>query len=140
MDIKIKLLYGGQVPTYATKGAAGCDLYAYEDYIFEHCPTQPVLVMRTGVCVEIPPGYEGKVKGRSSAFVNGLIVHDGVIDSDYRGELGVLVYTLTGSFHILKGDRIAQLVISPVVRAEFKLVGELGDTVRGQQGFGSTGK
>ena len=100
--------------------------------------------MPTGFALEIPDGLEGQVRPRSGLAVkHGIAIPNapGTIDSDYRGELQVLLVNLgQASFTLHRGDRIAQLVIAPVVRAEYVLAGELGDTERGSGGFGSTGR
>jgi dUTP pyrophosphatase len=93
--------------------------------------------------VAIPPGYEGQVRVRSGlATKHGVVVPNapGTIDSDYRGELKVALLNLSRDpFEVTHGMRIAQLVIAPIVRAEFRIVEELGQTLRGSGGFGSTG-
>ena len=102
------------------------------------------MIVPTGLRVEIPPGHEMQVRPRSGlAFRHGISLANtpGTIDSDYRGPLGVLLINLgRESFKINHGDRIAQLVIAPVVQATFVLAADLGNTVRGVGGFGSTGK
>jgi dUTP pyrophosphatase len=97
----------------------------------------------TGLSVEIPPGHEGQVRPRSGLAVRhgvALVNAPGTIDSDYRGEVGVLLVNLgQAPVSFTRGDRIAQLVIAPVTRAEIRLVEELSGTERGGGGFGSTG-
>jgi dUTP pyrophosphatase len=125
-------------------GAAGLDL-AYagpEDTPLRVEPGARVAVP-TGLALEIPPGFEGQVRPRSGlARKAGLTVLNapGTIDSDYRGEVTVLLVNLGENTHIISaGDRIAQLIIAPVVRAELEEVEELGRTERGDGGFGHTG-
>jgi dUTP pyrophosphatase len=98
----------------------------------------------TGLCLEIPSGFEGQVRARSGlAFRHGLAVVNapGTIDSDYRGEVGVLVINLgKETLRIERGDRVAQLVIAPVAQVEIQVVADVDETDRGAGGFGSTGK
>jgi len=98
----------------------------------------------TGLIIEIPPGYEGQVRPRSGRAINEgltLINSPGTIDADYRGEVKVLVVNLGDrAIEVHSGDRIAQLVIAPVVRAEIEEVSELADSERGSGGFGHTGR
>lgn len=128
------------VPRYQTAGSAGADLFcAAEEMTL--APRERRLVP-TGIRVAIPPGYEGQVRPRSGlASKNGVTVVNapGTIDSDYRGEVKVALINLSDeSFACRRGDRIAQLVIAPVTRAEFRK-GPLNQTSRGDGGFGSTG-
>lgn len=133
------------LPTYATEGAAGADLRAsFPDrggIVLE--PGARALVP-TGLRVEIPDGFEIQVRPRSGlALKHGITLPNapGTVDSDYRGPLGVIVLNAgTEAFEIAHGDRIAQLVVAPVVRAGFELASALGDTARGAGGFGSTGR
>lgn len=129
------------LPAYATGGAAGLDLRADED--LELAPGARRLVP-TGLSLAIPPGYEGQVRPRS-----GLALREGVtclntpgtIDSDYRGEVGVILVNLgAAAVHIARGDRIAQLVVARVERAELEEQAQLEGTSRGGGGFGHTGK
>lgn len=141
MQIKIK--GPGIIPEYKTKGAVGADLCAWIE--------QPVslevgksMIVPTGLYVEIPEGFEIQIRPRSGlASKNGITVLNapGTIDCDYRGEIGVILINHgTQPFNIAKGDRIAQMVVAPVVRAEFVAADELDVTERGAGGFGSTGK
>jgi dUTP pyrophosphatase len=129
------------LPRYETAGAAGLDLRADVDVAL--APGERRLVP-TGLAVEIPPGYEGQVRPRSGLAVRhgvGMVNAPGTIDSDYRGEIGVLLVNhgqVPVSF--ARGERIAQLVIAPVVQAELVLVDALSATDRGGGGFGSTGR
>ena len=131
---------GLPLPSYATPGAAGMDVCAAEDV--ELAPGARHAVA-TGFAAAIPEGYEIQVRPRSGlAFKHGLSVPNapGTIDSDYRGELKVLLINHGAeSFAIQRGDRIAQLVLAPVTRAAFTEVDSLDDTERGAGGFGSTG-
>ena len=132
---------GLPLPGYATPGAAGMDVVAAED--LDLAPGQRHAVA-TGFRVAIPDGYEIQVRPRSGlAFKHGISVPNtpGTIDSDYRGELKILLINHgTDSFAIRRGDRIAQLVPAAVTLASFDEVEELDDTHRGAGGFGSTGQ
>lgn len=144
MDMKIKMRNESPnpMPEYKTPGSAGMDLRAWTDEpIILHAGERELV--RTGLFAEIPQGYEGQVRSRSGlAIKNGIIVLNapGTIDSDYRGEICVELYNAS-KFHFLinNGDRIAQLVICPVVQAEIEPVDILDETERGGGGFGSTG-
>jgi len=130
-----------ELPRYETLGSAGMDLRADEP--FSLAPGERRLVP-TGLAVEIPPGYEGSVRPRSGLALRhgvGMVNAPGTVDSDYRGELSViLVNHGPAPVSFERGERIAQLVIAPVARADIVLVEALSDTVRGGGGFGSTGK
>ena len=132
---------GLPLPAYATPGAAGMDVVAAED--FDLMPGQRHAVA-TGFRVAIPDGYEIQVRPRSGlAFKHGITVPNtpGTIDSDYRGELKILLINHGAEpFPIRRGERIAQLVVAVVTQAEFEEVAELCETERGAGGFGSTGR
>lgn len=134
------VLSENMMPAYKTKGASGMDLRADIPTPILTRPGERVLVP-TGVRVAIPTGCEGQVRPRSGlAFRHGLIAMLGTIDSDYRGEIGVLLINHGPiAATILPGERIAQLVISEVVRLEPVRVESLPETERGEGGFGSTG-
>lgn len=131
------------LPAYQTEHAAGMDLMADIEASFNLAPMSRVAVP-TGFAVEIPPGFEGQVRPRSGlAFREGVTIINapGTIDADYRGEIKVLLVNLGHeNVEINPGDRIAQLVISPVVRAEVVEADNLDDTARGEGGFGHTGR
>ena len=133
---------GLPLPTYATDGAAGADLCAAVDGELTIEPGEREAVP-TGLVLEIPPGYEGQVRPRSGlAITHGLTVVNGpgTIDSDYRGELKVLLVNLGAeAVSIARGDRIAQLLIAPVTRAAFIETVDVSASERGEGGFGSTG-
>ena len=141
MNIK-KLNEGATVPTYGSEFAAGADLYACEegDVIIE--PSQTKLI-HTGIAMEIPEGLVGLIYARSGlASKKGLAPANkvGVIDSDYRGEIMVALHNHgTQAQTVSSGERIAQIVFAPYMTADFSVVDELGTTVRGAGGFGSTG-
>jgi dUTP pyrophosphatase len=128
------------LPAYATDGAAGMDVLAAEDVVLQPGGRHAVA---TGLALAIPPGYEIQVRPRSGlALKHGITVPNtpGTIDSDYRGELKVILINHGAeAFAIRRGDRIAQLVLAPVVRASWLKVDELDETSRGEGGFGSTG-
>ncbi len=131
---------GLPLPAYATQGAAGMDVVSAEDVVI--APSARYAVA-TGLALAIPAGFEIQVRPRSGlALKYGISVPNspGTIDSDYRGELKVILINLGDQpFTIQRGDRVAQLVLAPVVQAIWQEVGELDDTVRGVGGFGSTG-
>jgi len=147
MNVTVKLRRVGQrgpaldLPRYETAGSAGIDLRADEPV--DLAPGERRLVP-TGLAVELPIGFEGQVRPRSGLALRlgvGMVNAPGTIDSDYRGEVGViLVNHGQAPVAFARGERIAQLVIAPVARAELVLVEELGGTDRGGAGFGSTGK
>lgn len=164
MLVKIKrLTETAKIPAYKTEGAAGCDLYADEDVLI---PAHCTVMVHTGIAVELPEfgelgitdlvenrkgngecwywaGLEMQICPRSGlAIKNGITIANapGIVDSDYRGEVCVLLHNTTRApFQVKRGDRIAQAVFVPVIRAEFEEVAELSETKRGKGGFGSTG-
>ena len=129
------------LPRYQTEGAAGMDLRADEPV--DLAPGERRLVP-TGIAVAIPPGFEGQVRPRSGLALKlgiGLVNAPGTIDSDYRGEVGVILVNWgADAVRLARGERIAQLVIAPVARATVVEVAELPGTGRGGGGFGSTGR
>lgn len=132
---------GGMVPTYETPNAAGADIRTNEDFVLY--PQHRILV-HTGLFIELPEGYEAQIRPRSGlALKKGITVLNspGTIDSDYRGEVCVILYNSGDSTEVFhKGDRIAQMVIAKHEHAEFEQVNELSETKRGEGGFGHTGK
>ena len=141
--VQIKRLphgHGLDLPAYATSGAAGMDVVSAESVTIR--PGQRHAVA-TGLSVAIPENYEIQVRPRSGlAFKHGITVPNtpGTIDSDYRGELKVLLINHgADDFAIARGDRIAQLVLAPVTQAKWDEVEDLDETSRGEGGFGSTG-
>lgn len=142
MNIKIKRIENGKLPTYETIGAAGADCYAR---INEKVIVKPKTVetIPLGFAVEIPEGYEMQIRGRSgNARKKWVQVFNspGTIDSDYRGEVGAILYNASDNdFEVNPGDRIAQAIIAPVIQAKWEEVTELSETKRGTGGFGSTG-
>lgn len=136
--LHITLAPGAIMPTRGTDGAAGYDLYAIEDVTI-NCFN--FTLVSTGVSMAIQAGHYGRIAPRSGLAVkHGVMVGAGVIDSDYRGEIKVALATLNGVYEFKAGDRIAQIIIEPVVTPELTQVDSLDDSERGDSGFGSTGK
>lgn len=141
LDVRVKLLSGdARVPAKAHSGDAGWDIFASE--AAEVGPGETKII-KTGIALEIPSGWYGQIKSRSGLGAKGLIVTAGVVDSGYRGEVGVVVVNGNrgpeGSFSFRPGDKIAQMVFLPVPDVEINLTESLNGSVRGQGGFGSTG-
>ena len=138
-----KLNEKATVPTYGTEYSAGADLYSLHDENITVEPHKTVLV-HTGIAMEIPEGYCGLIFARSGlASKRGLAPANkvGVIDADYRGEIMVALHNHSDeSAKVEGGERVAQLAIVPFLKADFFEVSELSETVRGEGGFGSTGK
>jgi dUTP pyrophosphatase len=139
---------GVALPDYATEGAAGADIRANlpEADRARGIVLAPMerRIVPTGLRMEIPPGFEVQIRPRSGlALRHGITLPNtpGTIDSDYRGPVGVLLVNLgTEPVVLHHGDRIAQMVVAPVLRARFALAGTLSETARGEGGFGSTGR
>jgi dUTP pyrophosphatase len=144
-DVEIRIRNESQnpLPSYATEGSAGMDLRAS---IIEAITLEPLQrnLVPTGLYIELPPGYEAQVRPRSGlASKHGItcLNSPGTIDSDYRGEIKILLVNLSDSKQVIyPGDRIAQMVIQKVERAVLRGVTMLNSTSRGGGGFGSTGK
>jgi dUTP pyrophosphatase len=140
--LKVKVINrsGQDLPKYETHGAAGLDLKASIDAPIELKPLQRALV-KTGLFIEIPQGYEAQVRPRSGlAYKNGLTVLNSP-DADYRGEIGVILVNLSDEpFVVQNGERIAQLVFAKIEQADWEESAGLSETHRGEGGFGSTGK
>jgi dUTP pyrophosphatase len=132
-----------ELPAYATAGSAGMDIRADLDEPVRLQPLERKLIP-TGLFIELPPGFEAQIRPRSGlAIKQGITCLNtpGTVDSDYRGEIKVILINLSNEAQLINhGDRIAQMVISSVVTANLKLVEILNDTVRGDGGFGHTGK
>ena len=144
IEIQIQRLAHGEglpLPAYATAGAAGMDVVAAEDLVLAPGRRHAVA---TGFAIAIPPGFEVQVRPRSGlAIKHGITCLNtpGTIDEDYRGEVKVILANLGDEpFAIVRGERIAQLVPAAVQKAQFHEVAELGETDRGPDGFGSTGR
>lgn len=144
INIKVqKMCKDVELPVYKTAGAVGMDVKAYVGSIPIRILPRNVAIIPTGLKMEIPEGYEVQVRSRSGLASQGVFVINspGTIDSDYRGEVKVLLYNATDFPVIVKhGDRVAQLVVKPVYRVTLESVKELSDTDRGEGGFGHTGR
>lgn len=145
VKIDIKVLPEGEglpMPTYMTDGSAGCDLYAAVNESITLAAGQRELVP-AGFCMALPEGYEAQIRPRSGLAVRHGVTclnTPGTIDADYRGPVCVLLINLGSEpFVISRGDRIAQMIVGPVERADFNVVAELSGTPRADGGFGSTG-
>jgi dUTP pyrophosphatase len=135
-----KLSENATIPTQGTSFAAGYDLYAAEDAVVV-CGTRKLI--KTNISMEINPGYYGRIAPRSGlAYKNGIDILAGVIDSDYRGDIGVILYNTDKNidFTVKKGDRIAQIIFEACYTATLNNVDNLDNTLRQAGGFGSTGK
>lgn len=143
ISIKIVNSSNNKTPSLATKGAAGADIRAFIENKTILKPMERKLIS-TGLKIEIPFGYEVQIRPRSGlAFKNGITVINspGTIDSDYRGEIGILLINLSNeNFEINNGDRIAQMVLSKYEVPNFIETSEISISQRGKDGFGSTGK
>lgn len=142
MKVKVVNKSGHELPKYETAGSAGLDLRSVLLGSIILMPLQRALI-KTGIFMQIPKGYEAQVRPRSGlAIKHGITVLNspGTIDSDFIGEVGVIIANLSDTpYTIENGDRIAQLVFSKVGQAEWVRVEELSETERGSGGFGSTG-
>lgn len=139
MNMFVRFIHQDAVlPSRATPEAAGFDLYAINDC---EIPPQKMQTIPTGICVEIPKGFCGKIFDRSSLAMHQIINLGGVIDSDFRGELIVILQNLSNQpYSVKKRDRIAQLICFPCGGFEIRKTTELSSTKRGTQAFGSSGK
>ena len=143
VSVKIVNQSDNDLPQYATSGSSGMDLRAY---LKEPLPLQPMerVLVPTGLFIELPAGYEAQVRPRSGlAIKQGITCLNtpGTIDADYRGEIKIILINLSAEKQLIHpGDRIAQLVIQQVERAEWIAVSQLEETLRGEGGFGHTGK
>lgn len=139
-SIKIKLLNeNAKIPKYQTAGAAGFDLHSSEDITILSGQT---VAVSTGIALELPEGYELQIRSRSGlALKNNVFVLNspGTVDSDYRGEIKVILANAGSNFTIKKGDRIAQGVITEYTKVNFNQVEALTTSIRAEKGFGSTG-
>ena len=139
VKINFKKLTDTAIPfKYSREGDACMDMYADMDACIS--PNETVIV-KTGIAVEIPEGFEGLVRGRSGLASRGIHVHLGTIDHTYRGDVGVIVTNNSLQVaYIHKGNRIAQFTVKPVYPIHLTEVEELSETERGEQGYGSSGK
>jgi dUTP pyrophosphatase len=142
MEIKIINQSANDLPAYATNGAAGMDIKASLESPVSLNPLERMLIP-TGLFMEIPEGFEVQIRPRSGlALKNGITCLNtpGTIDSDYRGEVKVLLINLSNELQVINnGDRIAQMIVAKVEKAELILVQQLNDTLRAAGGFGHTG-
>lgn len=139
VPVKLKLIHpDAKMPAYMTDGAAGFDLYSIED-----CVIQPGKhsIVGTGIAMEIKEGFCWQLWGRGGLGAKGIGLFAGLIDSDYRGEFKVILYNSTSEpYKVCKGDRIVQVVVVPIAKAEFEIADNLSETKRGEGRFHSTGK
>lgn len=142
MKVKIINKSSNPLPKYATIDSAGVDLYANLDSDIVLKPLERTFIP-TGLFIELPKGYEAQVRPRSGlAAKHGITVLNtpGTVDADYRGELKVILVNLSNEDFIVKhGERIAQMIVAPVLQVEWESVDELSLTIRGEGGFGHTG-
>lgn len=139
VKIKIKKLHADAiVPSYAHDGDAGMDLYSVENHLIQ--PGERVMVA-TGIAIELPKGHVSLIWDKSGvAAKGGIKTMGGVCDANYRGEYKVIMFnTSKQAYEIKKGEKIAQILIQPVIQAEIEEAEELSDTSRANGGFGSTG-
>ena len=142
INVKITNKSQYDIPTYETAGAAGLDLHANinEQVLIKK---DAVIAVPTGIYLSIPVGYEAQIRSRSGMTLkHGIVVANGIgtIDSDYRGEICVLLHNISSmDYSLIPGTRIAQMVFNEVIQANFEETDELDDTKRGSGGFGHTG-
>jgi dUTP pyrophosphatase len=145
ITVKVKRLHdieGIPLPVYESQGSSGMDIRAA---VKEHVSLKPgeIKLIPTGLAVSVPPGYEAQIRPRSGLALHhgiGMVNSPGTIDSDYRGEIGIIMINWgTEPFAIKSGDRIAQMVFSRVYQADLVEVNDLDTTYRGHGGFGHTG-
>ena len=145
VEIKIKRISNSSdvdLPKYESEGSAGMDIRACVEKPIKLNPGE-IKLIPTGLAVSIPAGYEGQIRPRSGLALKngiGMVNSPGTIDSDYRGEIGIVMINWgSESFTITRGDRIAQMIIAKVYRAEINAVEDLDKTLRGDGGFGHSG-
>ena len=140
-EINVMLDEGAIMPTRAHSADAGLDLYTQEDFTLLSFGEIDNYTVDTGVHMEIPEGYVGMLKSKSGLNVNRGVITEGVIDAGYTGSIKVKLYNLGEDIqYFQRGDKIAQLVILPIVTPALKLVDKFAETERGDNGFGSTGR
>ena len=140
--LRVKRIHpDARLPQRATEGSTGLDLFAYIEKSTRVTLGEKPKLVGTGIAVEVPRGYDVQIRPRSGLSARGVVAAFGTVDSDYRGELLVTMYTLGrgSSFDIRHGDRIAQLVVTRLADLPVEEVEELSGTERGRQGHGSTG-
>jgi dUTP diphosphatase len=133
-----KLSENAKIPTRGSPKSAGYDLYASEACVI---PASGKALVKTDISVEIPIGYYGRIASRSSlAWKHHLSIGAGVIDEDYRGPIGIIIFNHTNEdLQVIKGDRLAQMILTKIITPKVVEVDNLDDTQRGAGGFGSTG-
>lgn len=138
LKVKYKKLDSNAIPfSYTRKKDACMDMFSLHDVII---PAHATCIVPTGIAVELPDGYEGIVRGRSGLASKGIHVHIGTIDETYRGDIGVIITNLKNcDFTITSGMRIAQFTVKPVFHVELDEHEELSETIRGANGYGSSG-
>jgi deoxyuridine 5'-triphosphate nucleotidohydrolase len=139
IDVRVRRLRPeGRLPQQVSAAAAGYDLYAAQETLV---PARGRVLVPTAIAIALPPGYEAQVRPRSGlALHEGITAHFGTIDPDYRGEILVLLHSQRDTdFTVKAGERVAQLVLAPIVRATFS-EGDLDATERGEGGFGHSGR
>lgn len=140
IEIKIRVKDESLLPKYATEGSSGVDLKASEDGFID---SNGYKLVKTGIFLELPQGVEAQIRPRSGLALKHAVTvlnSPGTIDSDYRGEIGVILINFgKEKFFYKKGDRIAQMIFTPVLKGVFKKVDIVEDTERGSGGFGHTG-
>ncbi|MDY6788188.1 MAG: dUTP diphosphatase [candidate division WOR-3 bacterium] len=139
-EIRVKIrIENGREPVYMTEGSAGADIFSSEERVIQSGETA---LIKTGIFISVPAGYECQIRPRSGLALKKQITilnSPGTIDSDYRGEIGIIMHNLSDSpFTVKKDDRIAQMVFAPVVKARF-IESDLEETERSSGGFGHTG-
>ena len=139
MELKVKrIVEGAKLPAYHHRGDAGLDIFSAVDCVLEE---GAAMAVSTGIKVAIPEGHAGLIWDKSGISLKGVHKLAGVIDSGYRGEVKVVLVNLSKKpFRIEKGMKIAQLLIQPIVEVQVVETDNLGETSRGEEGFGSTGK
>lgn len=137
--MQVKFLHeDAKLPKRGSESAAGYDLFCIYDF---QLPSKHIQKICTGVAIAIPSGFYGRIAPRSSLGSKGVIIHGGVVDADYRGEIIVILQNNSNqTMHFSKGDKIAQLILECITTPELEVVEDLDDTDRGVSGFGSTGR
>ena len=134
-----RLHTGAEIPSRATSGSAGFDCYLPET--ITPISTGEIRIVKLGFALEIPDGYCVRIVPRSGLASKGLLITNspGLVDSDYKGEIGVILWSVGEIFQLTKGDRICQLTVEKVPQVEFTVIDELSDSERSDGGFGSSG-
>ena len=138
LQVRFKKLSETAIPfSYTREGDACMDVYADEKKVLY---PEETAIVKTGIALEIPYGYEGRIRGRSGLASTGVYVHTGTIDSTYRGDVGVIITNHSDGFFVIeKGKRIAQFTIKPVYHITLLEASQLSQTDRGEKGYGSSG-